>query len=83
MPAWAEPEHEVPLTPGRKGTLDKTDKSLQLTKTMTKVEKVDPADKFLSSIALVKDNPLIKTIECEQSEMLETDFLQDRGNIMI
>lgn len=38
---------------------------------------------FMDSIAINKDNPIVRDMECEQKEKLENEFRMDRGHIMV
>lgn len=38
---------------------------------------------FLDSIAINKENPIVRDMVCEQKEQLENEFRMDRGHIMV
>lgn len=39
--------------------------------------------KWIDSIAINQETPLVRDMDCEQKEKLENEFRMDRGHIMV
>lgn len=46
-------------------------------------KKEDNMQKWIDSIAINQETPLVRDMDCEQKEKLENEFRMDRGHIMV